>query len=241
ETAGAAIRLEKVNPITDQAACLSIFSEPRRWEPLLYRKISNRSCVADKYRVFQHYDRIDAALGHRRERIRNFTRPGHLNSLQPYTQGFGWSLKLLKSGPEKGVVRFHRDRHLADAWCDLLEHFDPFRREFRKEIGHSGEVPAWPREARDDARGNGVTAVHHDDWNRRCRTLGHERPRCPLGHENVNLQTNQLSRQTRELIVLVLGPAKLNGDVLAFDIAQVTKTRPKYLNPARPGGSECRA
>ena len=100
-------------------------------------------------------------------------------------------------------------------------------------------IAAWPREARDDTGGNGVAAVHHDDWNCRCRILGDEGPRCPIGHDDVDFETNQLGRQTRELIVLFLGPAELNGDVLALDVAQVAKAGPKCRDPPCPRGSKC--
>jgi len=54
---GAAIHFEKIHSVADQAARFSEFIESSRGEPLLCRKISNCSCVADEYRVLQDHER----------------------------------------------------------------------------------------------------------------------------------------------------------------------------------------
>ena len=62
--------------------------------------------------------------------------------------------------------------------------------------------------------------------------------RCPVGHEEVDLETNQLGGQVREPTVLFIGPAELNDDVLALYVTEVAKLQSKCLYPARPAGRE---
>ena len=101
----------------------------------------------------------------------------------------------------------------------------------------SGDVSALPREAGDDARGNGVANGRHDNGYRRGRALGHKRPRYRMGHDDVNLEANQLGRQIGEPIALPLRPSVLNDNVLALHVAEVTQARPQCIYPARETGS----
>jgi hypothetical protein len=60
---------------------------------------------------------------------------------------------------------------------------------------------------------------------------------CAVSNEHVNLETNQFVRQSRKAIVPTLCPSELNDDVFAFNVAVVTKSRSKCLNPACPSCS----
>jgi hypothetical protein len=59
--------------------------------------------------------------------------------------------------------------------------------------------------------------------NRPGRVLGRERRRRAIANEDVNLETNQLSRQGGEPREVPLGRSRLDDDVLALDITEVTK------------------
>ena len=61
-------------------------------------------------------------------------------------------------------------------------------------------------------------------------------PWCSLGHDDINLETNQLGRQFGESLVLSLSPTEFDGEVLAFDIAQIAQARPQRLYPDHGSG-----
>jgi hypothetical protein len=121
-----------------------------------------------------------------------------------------------------------------------LEQLKPFRHELRQEVGRAGDVSARLREAGDDPGRNGVTDIQDDDRNL-CRCpLSSKGCRGPICHEGVDLSTDQLSGERRELIVLLFGPSELDEDVTAFHVAEITKTRSKGLYTALPTGRGCR-
>ena len=48
-----------------------------------------------------------------------------------------------------------------------------------------------------------------------------------MGHEDGDPEPNQFACQVREPIVLALGPAVVNDNILAFQVTQVTQARSK--------------
>ena len=57
-------------------------------------------------------------------------------------------------------------------------------------------------------------------------------PGVAVGHDDVDLETNQLSRQLGEPVILALRPAEFDDDVLAFDVAEVAQTGSQCFQPA---------
>src|SRR5262245_29861249 len=97
------------------------------------------------------------------------------------------------------------------------------------EESHAGEIPAWPRNTGNSARGNGITNGRRNNGNSRGCLFGRQSSRCATGHQNVNLETSQLGRQIGKAIVISLAPAKFNGDVLSLDVAEVPQACQKCL------------
>ena len=95
------------------------------------------------------------------------------------------------------------------------------------------------REARDDAGRDGVAADRHDDRNRSSRLLGRVRPRCPVGHDDIDVETNKLGHQIREPIVFTLRPPELYDNVPALDVTEIAQARSQGLNRFS-GPSGCR-
>jgi hypothetical protein len=74
---------------------------------------------------------------------------------------------------------------------------------------HRGEKP------------NRIFGGAKDDGDRRGCSLGRERGRRVTCNDHCDLSTNQFGRQHRETIALIVGPAILDGHVLALNIADV--------------------
>ena len=89
------------------------------------------------------------------------------------------------------------------------------------------DVAARPREAGDDARGNSVADAHHDDGYRCGSLLGRKGSRCASGHEDVNLEPDQLGRQVGEAIKLPSAQPGLDDNVLPLHVAQITQALPQ--------------
>jgi len=58
--------------------------------------------------------------------------------------------------------------------------------------------------------------------------LGGENCRC-VSDDNVDVQTNQLSRHTEQQVAIALSKASLDLKVVAFDVAEAAKAFPECL------------
>jgi hypothetical protein len=50
-----------------------------------------------------------------------------------------------------------------------------------------------------------------------------------MGHNHINVRTNQLSRQLAKVLVLSLRPSVFDHDIRALDVAEVTQTQSESL------------
>ena len=135
-----------------------------------------------------------------------------------------------------GVVRIREDRHPAQARDRILEQLEPFRRELGNEERVAGDVAARAREARDDPRSNGVGDVGHDHRyrvRRGCLLRG-EGARHRVRHDDIHLEPDELGGELGKTVILTLGKAKLDGDILALDVTQVAQSRPECIDARGP-------
>jgi hypothetical protein len=96
------------------------------------------------------------------------------------------------------------------------------------------------RKAGNNACRNGIAESRHDYWNCR-RDTPRRRNSCCVSYDDINVQPNQLGYQTGEPVIVSARKAKLNLDVLAFDVTEVTKTNSKCLDASclyRGGGRQ---
>ena len=135
------------------------------------------------------------------------------------------SLICSRKGLEKGSVALasaatRRRQHVADQ-------FDALASQLGAYAGDAGDVSARPRKARDQPRADRITRVgHHDgDFVRRllCRLCGGREP----GHDDIDLETDQLGSQFGKPIGLSLCRSKLEPNVLSLDISQLAQSLPK--------------
>ena len=60
--------------------------------------------------------------------------------------------------------------------------------------------------------------------------LGGQGLRCASGHDDINLERNQLGRERGEPLVLPLGISVFNHDVVALDVTEVTQSLTEGLD-----------
>jgi hypothetical protein len=103
----------------------------------------------------------------------------------------------------------------------------PLAAQFLAEGGHPREIATGSSQAADQAGSDGVSGRHYDDRNCTGRVLGGHGARGRPSNDNINLKTDEFSRQFRELIKLPFCKPVLDGYVLALDPAVVAKPLPK--------------
>jgi len=92
--------------------------------------------------------------------------------------------------------------------------------------------PPGARKAGDESAAYGIGNGRHDDRDRPGRLLN-GLGRCPTPHDDdVHLRTDQVGREAGVAIMLALGPAGLDGDVLTFHIAQLAEALAEGLEKA---------
>src|SRR5262245_6402453 len=88
------------------------------------------------------------------------------------------------------------------------------------------------RETGDDTRCEGIAANNHDNRHGRGGRVGREGPRGRVGHEEVDLETNQFGREFCQSDVISFGPAKVDEDVVALNVAEVAQPSSKLFQSA---------
>jgi hypothetical protein len=88
-------------------------------------------------------------------------------------------------------------------------------------------------EARDDSLPDGIGKPRNDDRNRRRRILGRQgRWRSP-GQDQIHVQPNQFSRQSRVSFVSAVGRSVLDDEILPLDVSELLQTPPEGLEIGR--------
>src|SRR6266576_4128285 len=101
----------------------------------------------------------------------------------------------------------------------------------------SSDVPARPTEASNKSGRNWVTSIRHNDGDCLGRLFdGTDRWISSGGNDDINLETNQLGRQTGKPIQLALSGSPLNGHILSFNVAEITEPLPKCFSADRDSG-----
>jgi hypothetical protein len=130
---------------------------------------------------------------------------------------------------------------VRDAVTRLLEHFEPLRVQFGKKKCRTRDIGFGFRKVRDESGRHSVAADGHHDRNFSGHLLCRPRAGCAVRDEKIDSRRNELTYQLREPVVPFLCPAKLDGNVPAFDIAEVTKACSECIYRACRPHRRCRA
>src|SRR5262245_17877902 len=109
---------------------------------------------------------------------------------------------------------------------------DSFGPQLRIEKALSGDVSSRACEAGNDPGRNGVADDRHHDRYRRGGLLRGKRPWCCMGHDQVDFGPNEFERQFGQSPIVSIRPSIVDEDVRALDVAAVTQTLPKSIDPA---------
>jgi hypothetical protein len=185
-------------------------------------------------RVGQHEQRFDVLLGHPGEGAFEGTRFAHLHVVERHPHRLCYLLerlpRLALDGPQ--------GRHCEHAYARRLGHhffqqFQPFEDQVRVLFREPREVPARPREARDEPQSHRIANARHNDGQLRGRVLGSPGGQRIAHHDDIDLQPDELGRQVGEAVGFPLGIALCNRDVLAFHPSQLTQPLPERLTEIR--------
>src|SRR5262245_35227623 len=110
----------------------------------------------------------------------------------------------------------------------LTQEFQPLRRQLPAEEIDTCQVTTRPGEASDKTKPDRVFRDPEDDGDRRGCCFGRQRRRNTSGRDNHgDLPPNQLGRQLRQPIKLILAPTVYDRYVIALDIAGVLEALAK--------------
>jgi hypothetical protein len=136
-----------------------------------------------------------------------------------------------------GILRIPEDGNARNLGHGLLEELQPFLIE-RRGGDHARDVAAWARETGDEPRGYRIATMHHNDRNRARGALGRTRRRDSLCHKHLDREPDQVGRQVGKPLVLPLGIALHQGEVLALDVPQLAEPLAESGNAQVAGDAE---
>ena len=174
-----------------------------------------------------------------RERGREVFRDSYPKELHLDSQHLSGSPRFLQGAGKKRIVRVPQHSDVRELGHHFPEQLQPFPFQFRCDRGQPRHVPAWPREARDEAHADGIADGRHDDRDRRCRLLDGERGGRAGGNDHVHLQGDQFGDEGRKALILSFRPAILDQDVSALDVAEFAQPfaeRPDEIGLKGSGG-----
>ena len=103
----------------------------------------------------------------------------------------------------------------------LVQEFQPLCHQLTSEKINPCQVAARSSETGDQTKHDRVSACDENNGDRRCRRLGHQKHFITSGGDHGDLAANQIGRQLRQPINLILGEAVCDCHVLALDIARL--------------------
>ena len=120
------------------------------------------------------------------------------------------------------IGRIDEHGHASRSGYQLTQEFQALRYQLARDKIDTRHITARPREACDQAKPDRVIADGEHNGDCRSRRLGGARHGGALDcGDHADSSAHQFGRQRRQPIVLILGPAVFDGDVLALDIAGV--------------------
>ena len=112
----------------------------------------------------------------------------------------------------------------------LLEQLQLFGDDFQAgAAGHPCDVPARPREARDEPGANGIANANHDDGDRLGGILGCRHSLRPRRYDDVHLEPDQLGRKIGQPVEPTLRKSIVDDNILALNPPELAQPCHKTL------------
>ena len=122
-----------------------------------------------------------------------------------------------------GIIRIPKKGHARDAGNSLLEKLQPFCGYLRAKDGIPSDIPTRPSEALRKPGLHRIADPDHDDGDRRRRLLGCDGGWCAKCDNDGHRDADQFGYRRSKPVGLALGSSIFNGDVPAFQIAEVAQ------------------
>ena len=130
-------------------------------------------------------------------------------------------------------VLVHKESNDSRIGNEFVQQRELLRRQINSEKACSGDVPARPVEARHDAGPDRVPAIDEDDGNGCRRRFGGKRRCIGVSNDYEDPAANQIIRQYRQSIILLLRPAVFDHQIAALDIAGLAQAPVECSDPLR--------
>jgi hypothetical protein len=136
------------------------------------------------------------------------------------TNGQSRDLQVFDNGLSHRIVGIGKHGKARGPWQQLLQQPELLCPKFSGHRADTGDVTPRPVEAADETDLDRIDARAEYDRNRRGRRFGRERPlHAAWCGDDRHPAADQIGRQFRQPIVLILRPAVLDRHVLALDVA----------------------
>jgi hypothetical protein len=120
-----------------------------------------------------------------------------------------------------GIGRIGEHTELGGSRHHFVQQLESFCHHFDTEQGDASDVSTGPVEASDKAELDRVAICEKNDWNCCGRILSREYRGGAERGDHVYLMANQIGRQGRQSIILIVRPTILDGYVLTLDVTGV--------------------
>jgi hypothetical protein len=117
-----------------------------------------------------------------------------------------------------GIARIDEERKKARTRDELVQQFQPLRRDLDARVGHARDVAARPVEGSDESKRDRIEPDLEHDGNGPGRRLCRKRCRSGGRGDQAYLTLNQIDRQSWQSLVVILGEAVFDCDVLTFGL-----------------------
>ena len=117
---------------------------------------------------------------------------------------------------------------------DFLHELEPLHCEVDLQNRISSQVPARAGKAGHEPASHRVSGRRHDNRNGHRRLLRRTGPRRTVRHDHIDLKAYQLGRESRQPIIMLLGPPILDDEVPALFVAEFPQSLAHGGNLARP-------
>jgi hypothetical protein len=141
---------------------------------------------------------------------------------KPERPGGSFGGAQLRSG--RGVPRVPKDRDALKPRNNLAKQFQPLPAEIRDHQRGAGDIGLGMRQIGHESGSDVITNTQHDDWDRRCRSLGGDRLLGSHRHDHIDLQPDEFARESWNLLRPVAGVSVFDHEVPALDISEVAES-----------------
>jgi hypothetical protein len=135
------------------------------------------------------------------------------------------------------VLHIVQKRYSSDAHNRLSQQLESFRDQFAGKGAQAGNISARAREPCDDVGPDRFAARGHDHGNRSGGILGRRHRLRAAGHDQIDVETNQLGRKLGETLGAAVGRTVVEDEVLTFDVAELSQALSEGIEI---GGVRCR-